>query len=64
MLPSARPALIGRLRRDAPGVTLSAVRNTTVNLRDELEAGKVDAAMGLLPQLKAGFFQRRLFMQS
>jgi len=58
------PALIERLRRDAPGVTLSTVRNTTVNVRDELEAGKVDIAMGLLPQLKAGFFQRRLFMQS
>jgi DNA-binding transcriptional LysR family regulator len=58
------PALIERLRRDAPGVTLSTVRNTTVNVRDELEAGKVDIAMGLLPHLKAGFFQRRLFMQS
>ena len=58
------PALIERLRRDAPGVTLSTVRNTTVNVRDDLEAGKVDIALGLLPQLKAGFFQRRLFMQS
>lgn len=58
------PALIERLRREAPGITLSTVRNTTNNLRDELEAGQVDAAMGLLPNLKAGFFQRRLFMQS
>jgi len=58
------PALIERLRRDAPGVTLSTVRNTTVNVRDEMEAGKVDIAIGLLPHLKAGFFQRRLFMQS
>lgn len=58
------PALLERLRRDAPGVTLSTVRNTTVNVRDELEAGKVDVAIGLLPHLKAGFFQRRLFMQS
>ena len=58
------PALIDRLRREAPGVTLSTVRNTTVNLRDELESGKVDLAIGLLPQLKAGFFQRRLFTQS
>lgn len=57
------PALIERLRREAPGVTLSTVRNTAVNLRDELEAGKVDAAVGLLPHLKAGFFQRRLFTQ-
>jgi DNA-binding transcriptional LysR family regulator len=58
------PALVERLRRDAPGVTLSTVRNTTVNVRDDLEAGKVDIAIGLLPLLKAGFFQRRLFKQS
>lgn len=57
------PALVDRLRREAPGVTLSTVRNTAVNLRDEMEAGKVDLAIGLLPQLKAGFFQRRLFEQ-
>lgn len=58
------PALLERLRRDAAGVSLSTVRNTAVNLRDELESGKVDLAIGLLPQLKAGFFQRRLFTQS
>lgn len=57
------PALLERLRREAPGVTLSTVRNTAVNLRDALEAGQVDLAIGLLPQLKAGFFQRRLFRQ-
>jgi DNA-binding transcriptional LysR family regulator len=28
-----------------------------------MEAGKVDLAIGPLPQLKAGFFQRRLFRQ-
>jgi len=58
------PALIERLRTEAPGVTLSTVRNAAVNLRDELESGKADLGIGLLPQLKAGFFQRRLFMQS
>ena len=58
------PALIERLRREAPGVTLSTMRNAAINLRDELESGKVDLALGLLPQLKAGFFQRRLFTQS
>jgi len=57
------PALMERLRREAPGVTLSTVRNAAINLRDELESGKVDLALGLLPQLKAGFFQRRLFSQ-
>ena len=58
------PSLIERLQRDAPGLALSTVRNTAVNVRDELEAGKVDIAIGLLPHLKAGFFQRRLFLQS
>lgn len=58
------PPLIERLLLEAPGVTISTVRNNAVNLRDEMEAGKVDLAIGLLPQLKAGFFQRRLFRQS
>jgi DNA-binding transcriptional LysR family regulator len=57
------PELIARVKRDAPGIALSTVRNTAINLRDELESGKVDLAVGLLPQLKAGFFQRRLFKQ-
>jgi len=57
------PALMQRLRREAPGVTISTVRDSGGNLRDELESGKVDLAIGLLPQLKGGFFQRRLFTQ-
>ncbi len=57
------PKLMEALSRYAPGVTISTVRNTTVNLRDEMESGHVDLAIGLLPQLKAGFFQRRLFRQ-
>lgn len=57
------PALLERMGREAPGVTLNTVRNHATNLRDDMEAGKVDLAIGLLPQLKAGFFQRRLFSQ-
>lgn len=57
------PELIERLRQLAPGVSLSTVRTTATNLRDDMEAGKVDLAIGPLPQLKAGFFQRRLFRQ-
>jgi DNA-binding transcriptional LysR family regulator len=57
------PSLMDALARSAPGVTVSTVRNTTINLKDEMEAGHVDLALGLLPQLKAGFFQRRLFRQ-
>lgn len=57
------PKLVERLSREAPGITLNTVRNTAVNLRDDMESGRVDLAIGLLPQLKAGFFQRRLFRQ-
>lgn len=57
------PRLVERLRREAPGIRLSTVRNAAVNLRDDMEAGRVDLAIGLLPQLKAGFVQRRLFRQ-
>lgn len=57
------PKLMEELARDARGITLRTVRNTSVNLRDEMEAGRIDLAIGLLPQLKAGFFQRRLFRQ-
>jgi DNA-binding transcriptional LysR family regulator len=52
-----------KLARVAPGVSVSTVRNTTVNLRDAMEAGQVDLALGLLPQLKAGFMQRTMFQQ-
>ena len=57
------PALVERLRSEAPGVSLNTVRTSITNLRDDMEAGKVDLAIGPLPQLKAGFFQRRLFRQ-
>ncbi len=57
------PSLMVELARVAPSVSVSTVRNAAVNLRDEMEAGHVDLALGLLPQLKGGFFQRRLFRQ-
>ena len=58
------PRLMEALSVAAPGVTISTLRNnTTTSLRDELETGHVDIAIGLLPQLKAGVFQRRLFLQ-
>ncbi len=57
------PTLLRLLHEQAPGVSFSTVRNTTANLKDEMEAGRVDLAIGLLPQLKGGFFQRKLFRQ-
>lgn len=57
------PRLMTALRAAAPGVTISTVRNAATNLQDEMEAGHVDLAIGLLPQLKSGYFQRALFKQ-
>ena len=55
------PPLMEALRRAAPQVSVSTLRNTGATLKDEMEAGRVDLALGLLPDLRAGFFQRRLF---
>ena len=57
------PLLMAALREQAPGVSISTVRNNAVNLQDEMEAGHIDLAIGLLPQLKSGYFQRKLFHQ-
>lgn len=55
------PPLMERLARTAPNVSVTTVRNSTSGLKDEMEAGRVDLALGLLPDLRSGFFQRRLF---
>lgn len=57
------PLLMDDLRKQAPGVTLRTCRSAGGNLRDDMEGGRVDLAIGLLPTLNAGFFQRRLFTQ-
>ena len=57
------PALMRAMASVSPGVTMSTVRNNTVNLKDEMEAGHIDLAIGLLPQLKTAFYQRKLFDQ-
>jgi DNA-binding transcriptional LysR family regulator len=57
------PALIERLSRAAPLITLNTVRESSVDLGNAMAGGQVDLAIGLLPQLKGGFYQRRLFDQ-
>jgi DNA-binding transcriptional LysR family regulator len=52
--------LMRALERVAPDVSLSTVRKGASNLKDELETGAVDVAVGWLPDLNAGMFQRRL----
>lgn len=57
------PSLMRAVGKVAPGVTISTVRNNRANLKEEMEEGKVDLAIGLLPDLKTDFYQRRLFRQ-
>ncbi|MBR0566164.1 LysR family transcriptional regulator [Azoarcus sp. L1K30] len=57
------PTLMGVVSSAAPGIRISTVRNTGASLKEDMEAGRVDLAVGLLPQLQAGFFQQRLFRQ-
>lgn len=53
------PQLMDALGREAPGCTLSTVYEGA--LEHALQEGAVDLAIGLLPGLQSGFFQRRLF---
>jgi DNA-binding transcriptional LysR family regulator len=57
------PVLIDALGQAAPGVTLQVVSVTQASLKEDMAAGRIDLAMGLLPQLQAGFFQQALFRQ-
>lgn len=57
------PRLLEVLAMQAPQATLSSLRLGADALKQGMEAGQVDLALGLLPQLQAGFHQRRLFSQ-
>ena len=57
------PPLMHRLAELAPAATVSTLRLNAADLRQGLESGRVDLAIGLLPQLQAGFHLRRLFQQ-
>ena len=57
------PALLERLCGEAPGVTLTTVRSNTQSLKEDMESGRADLAVGLLPQLQGSFFRQRLFRE-
>lgn len=57
------PILVDVLAQEAPQVTLAVVSVTHPALKDEMASGRIDLALGLLPQLQAGFFQQALFRQ-
>lgn len=57
------PRLLQKLSQVAPGVSLSTARSHHNDLKYQMEEGQIDVAVGLIPQLGAGFYQQRLFEQ-
>lgn len=57
------PVLMDALTQVAPGVTLNVGSVTSASLKEDMATGRTDLALGLLPQLQAGFFQQSLFRQ-
>lgn len=57
------PVLMDVFAREAPAVMLEVVSVTQSSLKDDMASGRIDLALGLLPQLQAGFYQQVLFRQ-
>lgn len=57
------PRLMQVLQAEAPQVAIQTLRNAAAQTRDDMARGGVDLAVGWLPDLDAGFHQRRLFEQ-
>jgi DNA-binding transcriptional LysR family regulator len=57
------PTLMQALQHRAPRVALATLRNTVADTAAEMARGGIDLAVGWLPDLDAGFHQRRLFEQ-
>lgn len=56
------PTLVNHLQSAAPRVRIEAERVSADSAR-RLESGEIDLAIGFMPQLQAGFYQRVLFEQ-
>lgn len=56
------PTLLNHLRRLVPNVRIEA-ENISRESPRRLESGEVDIAVGLMPDLDAGFYQQTLFTQ-
>jgi len=57
------PRLMNHLRRAAPEVGIVAEKITPDSPK-RLESGEVDVAIGFMPHLEAGFYQKTLFTQN
>lgn len=58
------PALIDTLNRLAPGIRISTVRASAIDLKTEMESGRVDLAIGAFGNVSGALYQRRLFRQN
>jgi DNA-binding transcriptional LysR family regulator len=58
------PPLIERCMAAAPGVELATVRPGSVELKAEMEAGRIDLAIGAFDKVSSALYQRRLFRQA
>jgi DNA-binding transcriptional LysR family regulator len=56
------PQLLAYLRAQAPGIMVQAAQIDDTISR-QLQSGEADLALGLIPSLEAGFYQRTLFPQ-
>jgi len=55
------PRILAALDSQAPDVRIRSVRYSPDSLKTRMESGDIDLAIGLLPNLAAGYFQRRIF---
>jgi DNA-binding transcriptional LysR family regulator len=58
------PMLLQRLSEIAPGVNLHTVQLPVKEMREALESGQMDLAVGFIPDLAAGYYQQRLYNRS
>ncbi|MFZ6874447.1 LysR family transcriptional regulator [Undibacterium sp. Di27W] len=58
------PILAEFLHTQAPQVQLSTVRASDIDLKTEMESGRVDLAIGAFDHLSDAWYQRRLFKQN
>lgn len=55
------PRLMAMLAKEAPHCAITTVRSSAIALGEAMHNGTIDLALGVLPQLQAGFHQRHLF---
>ncbi|MEZ5704159.1 MAG: LysR family transcriptional regulator [Burkholderiaceae bacterium] len=57
------PPLMDALAELAPGIQVQTHRASAGDIRESMASGAIDLALGLMPALQSGFFQKRLFRQ-